>query len=564
MKKIFFSVLSFVLLFFVSSCNDYLEGPVQNELQADNAESVNQSGTMDGLSYSLENLEVNPELIVIKSADAKLESSEMDIQNGIVVLSNVDESLSSQFEIGRISYIHIGKYKAIRKIESIETDANSYKLTTSQAQLGDVFQNGSIDFSLELYEGKIPAKKQNILKKGSYFYEEILNLDEEYDLNGIKYNPSTNVKFLFNMGMQFKKYQLLPSKISTVFEIQTTMNPYFQFSTSINETYQNDLIQYVPEQLLDYIKSQEFEVQIPINSLGIDSLPAIIKIQDINIPTKIEANISKESHLGYNTNGIFKIGYTVDIKSFKAKAKAIYENNIVCENPSSVDLNGELFTSAEVVIIPSISVFDNAYTMSGDITFGIKTESTGSISPLCEPVFGSKGMFTSSMNVVLDLILLKVPIEILNNETELWSVGSVTKSLTFYDLTHNVTGKYTNNILNATRAYTTDFGLNYDYSVSGKRLPEEILISYQVYQDNGTTLLSTVKQKAITISNLTDSYFSFQLDIPYKRIGGILSSNYQKKSYIKNITIEDGKGFIYNGILNSSTNIVENEFSITR
>ncbi len=45
---------------------------------------------------------------------------------------------------------------------------------------------------------------------------------------------------------------------------------------------------------------------------------------------------------------------------------------------------------------------------------------------------------------------------------------------------------------------------------------------------------------------------------------GILSSNYETTSYIKNIVITDDKGYTCEGILNSATNEFENSFEINR
>jgi hypothetical protein len=89
------------------------------------------------------------------------------------------------------------------------------------------------------------------------------------------------------------------------------------------------------------------------------------------------------------------------------------------------------------------------------------------------------------------------------------------------------------------------------------------LISYDVFQDNGTTKITTVTDHEISLTGITADSFKFQLGVPFK-LGGLLLTTPQSKSFIKNIVIKDHKGYVYNGIFNSSKNIVENEFEIKR
>ena len=570
MKKIYYYSLASILMLGAISCNDDF---TSDQLKSNpdetiiDSETINKNGSFDGLSYSLNNLEVNPELLIIKNDNAKLTSTNVELSEGTINLSSVDESTASSLIVGKTIYIHIGNYNELRKIEDVaQLSESSYKLITSQAQLNEIFQDGSLQLSLDLYEStKIQELKNNKTKAAVEYSHEILNLDDIYNFNGIEYNPATNIKMLVNTGITFSKTQILPSQIKTVFEIRTAINPSVKYAGAISGTYKNDLIQYIPQQVIDLIKAQEFEIKIPVNTLGIDSLPATIRIEDINIPTEIEANLSKASYLGYNVNGSFKIGYIVDIKGLSATTTPIYENNITTKNPSTSSLNGELLTKSDIAITPAISILNNAYSASGDITFGISTESNGNINPLGKTsIFGSKGIFKSNMTVMLDLILLKVPITIFNNEVELWNVGTLDRTLTFSDLKYNVTSKYTANLINATRVYETELTLNYAYAILGKKVPENLIISYEIYQDNGTTLLATEKDKAITLSNITNKDFKFKLNIPYKRIGGILSSKYETTGYIKNIKISDSRGYSYDGILNTSTNTVENNIAIKR
>ena len=233
--------------------------------------------------------------------------------------------------------------------------------------------------------------------------------------------------------------------------------------------------------------------------------------------------------------------------------------------PSTSSFGGELITSTGIVITPSISILNGSYNVSGDLKMTVDSETSGYLSyPQNQPVFGSKGVFKASSNLILDLFLAKVPIEILNQQKDLWTVGTIDKSIIYSNLSWNVLSNYTTNILNSTRVYKTNFSLDYRYPIMGKMLPNQLFISYDVYQKNGTTKIISVSNASLTPQNLTTSNFTFSLDIPYKKTGGLFSTTYENQSVIKNIVIRDNKGYIYEGVLNPTTNVVENSFTITR
>jgi len=572
MKKIyFFSMVILSLLMMSCNQDSYTDDlGLEGDLPQQSGGTINKSGAVDGLTYTLQNISVNPDLLILKDDEVSFTGTDGELKQGIIQITSIPVDLAQKLVTGTVMYIRKGDYTAIRKIETVTADlAGGYRLETSQAQLGEAFEGGSIDLSVNLYEKSIVEEVNSPrLKSARYgvdYIHELINITNTYNWGGFQYNPSTNVKMLLNMGLSFKKGQMLPSRLSTVFEMQLNINPSLDFTGSYNNKYQDDLVKYVPRQMIDFLKAQEFKIDIPINALGIESLPATLTIKDINIPTEIEANLSKESSFNYAMNGSFKVGYAIDVKGLKATYTPIYENTIVTKNPSALSLNGELLTKSEIVIVPNIALLDNAYNVSGDIKFGVETTSNGNIVlPGKTPVFGSKGVFTSGMNVLVDLILIKVPINIFNSQTELWNIGTIDKTITYYDLAWNVTSQNTTNILAGTRLYTTDFTLNYKYPILGKHIPEKLYISYEVYQQDGKSRLLTIKDAIIEPANVTANSFTFKFNIPYKKEGGIFSTKYQTKSFIKNIVIKDDKGYVYEGIFNTSKNIIENSFEINR
>lgn len=560
MKRIsFLLMLTCSLSFFSCSSDDDFDSnePV---VPGGNTDVINQNGNADGVSYSLKNVVLNPEAIVLNNENAELQSSQQELTDGIIKLAT-----ALSFNEGDLVYIRIGDYTALKKVSTVKkTGADTYELQTTQAQLGELFHGGEIDLSVDMYEASKALDQKNPGLRASVpeidkMYD--FNFMEEYQWgNNFKFNPSTNLKVGLSMKMSFKEKQALPNQITTYFEIRPTMNPLFSFAGSINGTYDEDIVRFIPEQLIDFLKKQEFDIEIPINVLGITSIPAKVKIDNISIPTNIEANIAKATDLTFGVNGSFKIGYTLDINGINARVTPIYENYITSTAPSTSELQGELITESEVIITPMIYMLDGLYKISGDISFGFKTETNSNVSLTEKPSFASKGIFTSNMTVLVDLLVMKLPVEIFNAEKEIWNIGSFDKQVVYSDLSWKVSSKYSTNVLLLSRMYETDFSVNYKYPIMGKKVPNELLISYEVYQDNNKTKIQTVTDRAITPANVTANSFAFKLDIPYK--SKLLS--YQTKSYLKNIVIKDRNGYVYNGIFNTAKGVNENSFEIKR
>lgn len=565
MKKIHLFLTLIAFLFSVTSCDNNLVDenvPTEDIPSSEGVLIKNKSGSIDGVTYSLDGIAINPDLVTIGENDAVLISTQLDLSSGVIKLDDVSDEVTASLAAGNILYIKIGDYTGLRKIESVKSfSGSSFELVTNPAQLGELFEEGTLNVSVDLYEAGMANELKTGLRGSVERTYEILDLQDEYDLGGMKYNPATNVKLILNTKMVFKKGQVLPSEFSNIFEIQASINPVLTVEGAINKTYTDDIMNYIPEQMVDFIKAQEFEFDIPINALGIESLPAKLSIKDINIPLEIEANFSKESTLAYGINGSFKIGYEIAISGLKAKTTPVYENSMVVTTPSTTDIHGEVIINSDVIIVPNISFLDDLYTVSGDITFGAKSTTDGHIDvPGQGAIFGSKGDFTSNMDVNVDLLLIKVPVNIFNSEQNIWNIGQINKTVTYSDMTWKVSSKNTTNVLLVSRMYETDFTLNYKYPILGKKVPNELLISYDVYQDNNKTKITSVTDLAINPTDVTANSFKFKLNIPFKTI--FIST--QSRSYLKNIVIKDRNGYVYEGIYNSSKGIVENSFEIKR
>lgn len=599
MKKKYLLALIIAVLSFPACEQDIeQESSIQDSPDSRPVVSVeNKRGGKDGVSYTLNGVSMISDIVSLTEKNVIFNSTAEEISEGMFSLSDVSPELAVSLKKDNILYIRSGQYTGLKKITGIKADGPGiFHLETTRAQLGEVFQGGTIDVSVDLYKASIAQKKSNLKSVRAYSCE-IMDLQDEYDLgNGFKFNPTTNISMTYTFRMAFSKTQVLPSEIVNTFEVQLALNPALSFAESLNHTGNYELSQYIPQALLDYIKSQSFDFKIPINTLGIDSLAATLKVKDIKIPLRIEANLSDQSTLSYGLNGNYKIGYSVAINGLKPTVTPIYENNLAATNPSMSDTYGELLTSTTIDITPDISILDGAYSVNGTLSMENRTNTYGNISlPGKEPVFGSKGVNITKLIANLDLILLKIPVTIINTEEELWNIGTIVKPVIYSDLKYSLPASYTDdygvlgNIVQVgsfKRTYrNADFSLNYKYPILGKKIPEELTISYDIYAENGTTKLTSVKDAVIRPTEITSNSFKFKQDIlfsgetSYEKVGeervkiGFFYitvpvygnvSRCQSKSYLKNIVIQDNNGYVYEGIFNTARNIVENSIQINR
>ncbi|GHT13738.1 hypothetical protein FACS189426_19080 [Bacteroidia bacterium] len=560
---------------------------------------TNTKGAADGVSYSLQGVSMNPDVVSISEKNARIESTKQELSAGTLKLSELSDDLSASLNAGSILYVKTDDFTALKKITGINATAGGvYSLQVEQAHLGEIFEEGTIDLSVDLYEAALAKQEKTGLRAGGLlnrFYE--LDFQDEYDLGaGFRYNPATNIKMSYNMKLSFVRNQILPSEFSSIFELQVAINPALNFAGSFNSIDNYELSQYIPEALLDYIKSQSFDFKIPINMLGIDSLAATLKVKDIKMPLRVEANLSNQTAFSYGLNGNYKIGYSVAIKGTTPKITPVYENNLVATNPSPSDTYGELLTSSTIDITPDISILDGAYSVDGTLSLENRTSTYGNISlPGQAPVSGSRGVNITKLIANIDLILIKIPVTVLNTEEELWNIGTIVKSVVYSDLKYTLPSSYTDdygplgNVVQVgsfKRTYkNTEISLNYKYQILGKKIPDELTISYDVYAENGSTKLASVQDAVIRPSDITANSFKFKQDIffsgetTYEKTGeqkvkvGFITitvpvygnvTRCQSKSYLKNIVIKDNNGYVYEGIYNTAKGVVETSIELKR
>lgn len=553
MKQLLFFIALWCCTFAFSSCN---QDSFDEQVSPESSQLINKSGKVDGLSYALNQVAINPDVVSLSAENSSLLSSPEELEKGILKVQSAHD-----FQVQELLYISMNNYTSFKRVESVSLiEEGVYQMNTTPAQLGELFQKGDISLSLDLYE----ASKAQLSSKAGFEFDkvyEILNLNEEYVLaDNVSYNPGIKLNMGLYLNIAFDKAQSLPSSVTTYFEILPNINPLFTFAGSLNKEFNRDLIEFVPSQLIELLKQQEFKIDLPINAYGIATLPATIKMEDIKLPTHIKASSSSDLHWNYNISGACKIGYHIEIDGFHATPAPIYENSLTIVSPSPANWSGELLTKADVVITPKITVLDDFYNISGDIAFGVATETIAETTIDKTPAFASKGIFTSKMSVLVDLLFAQVPVEIINEEKELWNIGELEKTLTYSDLSWQVSSKYTPDIMTLSRLYETDFTVHYKYSTAGKKIPNKLLVSYDVYQDNGTTKILSQIDLPIETTKVTDNSFSFKLNIPFRsRLFGC-----QGTSYLKNLVINDQSGYANEGILSSQTGTVENEFVINR
>lgn len=563
MKKINFFTYLMAAVFFIASCSE--DKPYEENSESPESSSlINKKGEIDGLSYSLKDVEVNPEVIMVNEENASLVSMKGDSITCTITLASVSHELSKSLLIGNVLYICTDTYAGIHKIEKVQVERDSYILETSQAQLGEVFQGGTMDLSLDLGKASraLAQKKQD--SRGALsqdYFSEILDINDTYNCGGFDYSPTVNVKMNLSSKIDFSRKQLLPSQVSVIFELQTVNNYLLNFAGPASQDYNKNTMDYLSKDLLNSIKSQEFDINIPIYMFGIRYVPAKFKITDVRIPTEIRANIFRESNFECGMSGGFKMGYIMDITGFKGRFTPVSENNLSVLFQGIPNLHGELYTQSDIIITPKISILWNAFSISSDITFGMKTESNGDIEVAPGiTLYGSKGTFISKMDFLLNLVIAKFPIQGSSNEVPLWDLGTVDKTVTYANLMSNVTSKYTTNVFARTRSYETYFQLYYNYLIPGKKIPDVLYISYDVYDVNLKSKLESVIDKTIFPANVTANSFTFHFPIPFKKDG----IKYQTTSYLKNIVIRDRYGYTYQGIYDSVNNTVQNSVAIYR
>jgi len=544
MKKIFF-YLSLSVALILSSCSD----ETQNEATTNGSSQsglINKSAQVDGVTYTMKDIAVNSQVVALNTTN----STFIEALENLLKVEVLHSELSSKLIAGNILYLQTGDTTYLKTITDVKAENSVYTISTEDAGLGDLFEGGSLELSVDVEEAENVLKRKSSKLKSAGFENgltfDILNAIEEYKADDFSMSPNTSVKAFFNVKVGFAgRFIKTPNEVVVTYELQTAFNPYLTFAKSVNKDYQTDLINLVPENLTDLLKSIEIEVDLPLGDLG--TLPAKISIADIKFPVNIAANLSKEADLKFNANGTFKVGYAYYKNIAGKKSHQIYENTmIVTENPD-LKLHGEVLSDAKIIITPNISLVDaSLLKVSSDIIFGMSTETSGGIEALTQKyIGGSKGTFYSEGKIsVSTLGLTLFTTELFKETTELWNVGSFNKTFTLSKLSIAKPSK----TICALRSYNYAMTVDYRYPVLGKSISNEITVTYDVYDDS-KKLLAGGQKATLTPYNVTGNSFTFNLCVPFKIDALAWSAGFTKKTgYIRNIQITDSFGNTATGI----------------
>ena len=527
-------LLSFILASFLFSCSNEEQLTVdQNHILTPNSSVINTSGENAGVSYKVKDLAIDPNIVFLNKSNVSLISSTDELNAGILKLSNVSQNILPTLSAGTIAYVNIDKYASVREISSITQENDNITLYTAEGSLSDVFPDGSIGFTMDFNPETLASTRGSISKEHDF-----LNIDEVFDLgDDFKCAFKSNLKMAFDVTLTFKKGQISPTELSIICKATPNFDTQFTGYKSFNKTYEENFRKFIPEQIMDILKNYEIDYNIPVTS-DIE-LPVKIKLEEIDIPVYIDANLSNETDFKLGLQGSFKTGFTYTANGWNRDIKGVYENNLNATLPDTQSLNGELITDIRLIITPKITV-TNDITAIGQITLGVSSESNNYMSFAEKPVVGSKGSFITKANVDVNMpILGKIPVTLANETRELWNVGTIKKELLITNITPNVTSKYSE-IFRTVRQYQTDFTVNYKYPIRGKKITSEVEITYEV-----PTILGGWDKKTRTLEakNITENSFKFTVDIPfYWKVISILRGEWRTDSKIRNIIVKDKYG----------------------
>lgn len=564
MKKVLCFLGSAILL--LSSCtNDFNEA---NNNAADSTTKngiINKSGSADGVSYNLNNLAVNPNLIKISSENSVILSSEADLQNGKFNLKIDSPEITQKMVSGNLIYLTTPDSKVyFRKIEAIKEESNRYTIETSDAYIGDLFTGGSIELVMNTQQSERAIQSKNsslVSSKGKYdntFTYDIFNYIKDYKSDYFTLNPNTSVKSTLHVKIGFGNSKTLPNEMEIYYQIDSQINPFYTFNGAVNKKYAYNLINNAPANLLDLLKKVEMDVTIPGGNL-LGDIPAKISIDEISFPMEVEANISKASHFAINSSGIFKIGFANYINVPGKTSHFIYENTITGSKVTESDLIGEVISDMKIAIKPKVKLLDNnILDVKGNIIFGLNSFTIGNGSMNNSSAFASKGTFYSQATFAFGALGVTLyTTDLFKENKELWNVGKFNKTMT---LSNFKSVKSSSLPCSGLYSYPYDVTLNYEYPISGKILSGDLEIKYDVYSDTGT-VLEAGRTVTVSAKDITANSFKINLCIPFRKIN-ILSV--AKTSYIKNITIKDTNGYLATGIINPATNSAYTQLLFTR
>ncbi|TWP31122.1 hypothetical protein ETU08_03705 [Apibacter muscae] len=562
MKKIY---LLLILVSFItySSCSDDLNDSVSIPSDLPRGKVVNRTGSIDGVNYSLKNLEINPNLIKINSENAKILSSSEELNLGTIRLDVISTEIGNQLISGNVLFIQTGDHTYFKRITSVIQNNNSFTIETVNANLGDIFEDGTLDLSMDIKEStsdqqSLPLVSAKSINDFDHNYS-LFNFDfiKEFTRDGITLNPNTSVKSAVHLSLSFKKNLPLPKQIEVYYVLNSNISPYFSFLGGINKKVAYNLADNIPDNILELIKKVSIDIKIPTNEF-LGELPAKVSIKSINIPTEIEANLGKKSLLAYNTSGSLKIGFAYYNNVPGKTSHPIYENSMQFKGINDTEIIGEIASDMRVSITPKIELFDtNLLDVSGDVVFGINSYSIGNGSTTQSSNFLSNGNFYSSATFYFKTLgVTAYTTELFKENKELWNLGSFNKSIEFSNLS---LGKASTFPCSGLNSFSINASLDYKYPIYGKKLSGKLEMSYDVYADNGSFL--ETKKISINPSNISSNNFNFSLCIPFRKINFFQTA---KTSYLRNIIIKDDRGFTANGIKNPKTGEILSEIKVSR
>lgn len=506
--------------------------------------SINQSEEVDGVRYTFKNVSLNPDLIVLNEGNSHLKSIKGDTYQLDVKESSVDLS------VGNIIYLQADGKSYLLKINSLEVvDNNLYTFQAEAAGLGYLFQSGSLELSVDVDKAQnLVAEKRAstgstaVLQSGVSF--DILDYIKPFESKNFTANLNSSLKAYFNIKMSFGSSHIMPNMLEVSYELHPSINPYFTSAKGANGNYRIDYADYVSSNISEAVKSIDLSVDIPLGDLG--TLPAKIGIEKISIPSEFTANVSEEMNLHFNTSGFFKIGY-VHYNDVPGKiSHMIYENSMIASNVDDIKLNGELSSQTQIIIKPRISLVDNnLIQVGGELSFGLTTLTAGGISTTTnEFVGGSVGKFESKGGIKAGSLGLNVfNVDLVNQTKELWNIGSFNKEFIVSDFRVAKPSKTQCSL----RSYSFDITAEYKYPVYGKRMTQNIEVTYDVYDDR-KSLLSSGQKASVEASSVTDKNFTFSLCVPFRvNALGFTTGLTRNTAYLRNIKITDALGNVAQG-----------------
>ena len=522
--------------------NDNLSATDNEETSVDPS-LINKSAEVDGVHYTFKNVSVNPDLIVLNDENSRLVSAEGSTYK--IELVGTDVSLKE----GNTVYLQTEGTTSLFKVNSLQESNNVYTLETEAAGLGNLFNAGSLELSVDVDQAQEVAVARSATSESTNWQTgvafDIFNFVKPFEADGFTANLNSSLKAYFNVKIAFgSKSSILPNMVEVSYELHPAINPYFTSTKGVNGSYKIDYIDYVPANLLDKLKTFDISVDVPLGDLG--TLPAKVGIDQINLPAEFMVNASEQINLHLNTNGVFKVGYVYYNNVPGKVSQPIYENSIVATNVDDIRLNGELNSDAQVVIIPRISLVDNdILKVSGQISFGLKTFTSGGISTSTnEYIGGSIGTFSTKGTISASTLGLNIfSVDLLNQTKDIWNVGSFNKAFSI----SNVKLAKPSKTQCALRSYGFDITVNYQYPIYGKKITNTVDVTYDVYDDR-KALVASNQKATLQPSSVTDSNFTFNLCVPFRiNALGFTTGFTRNTAYIRNLKITDSFGNVAQG-----------------